>query len=162
MKNLFKPWNEIRNKTGFWICVFLMVFNLNALILTSGCGTIHAITHSSVFHVDSGTNSPSGGSNPASVGGAVQKEVHLMWWVAALLAITAGIMAYPFQNYFMAIKLGLAALLLPIFATFWSLYWGWVVAAVLVGIAVIAYLHYRVVINPALEKLKDFITKPKT
>lgn len=124
-------------------------------VFTTGCGTIHAITHSSVFHVDSGTNAPA--PSPTSVKAAVQKEVHWMWFVAVLLAIAAGVAAYPFQNYFMAIKLGLAALTLPIIATIWSLYWGWFVAGIFVAIAIVAYLHYRVVINPAISKLESLV-----
>ncbi len=80
----------------------------------------------------------------------IDYELRFMWLAAALLAIGAGICAY-MQNYFIAIKLGCAALALPICATFFSLFWGWIITCGLVAGAVFIFLHYKLVLLPAIE-----------
>jgi hypothetical protein len=119
------------------------------MFMVSGCGTMYAVTHTNAFHAPTvQDNPPAGTIGPGeTLQNAVQREVHWMWFISILLAIACGLCVY-MQNYFMAIKFGLAALALPVVATLWSLYWAWVIAGIFVAIAVVAYLHYRVVIDP--------------
>jgi|SRR5665213_181809 len=88
----------------------------------------------------------------------INYELRFMWLAAALLAIGAGICAY-MQNYFVAIKLGCAALALPICATFFSLFWGWIIACSLVGGAVFIFLHYKMVLLPAIASAAGVLKK---
>jgi hypothetical protein len=88
---------------------------------------------------------------PTTLQVTVDKEVAAMWIVAVLLGIAAGVAAYPFQNYFVAIHLGVAAIALPIVATIWALFWGWIVAGVIVGVAVWVFVHYKTVLMPAIS-----------
>jgi hypothetical protein len=113
----------------------------------AGCVHLPSVTS---LHAPPAIVQPAVKTPPTTIKSTVDREVALMWVAAALLAIGAGVCAY-LQNYFIAIKLGCAALALPICATFFALYWGWIIAAALVAGAAFIFIHYKVVLLPAIE-----------
>lgn len=82
-----------------------------------------------------------------SIAHVVQVQSKLMIATGVLCILTAVALFY-FQMYFMAIKLFLAGIVLPIFAIWFQNNWGWVIAGALISIALIAYAHWKVVLQP--------------
>lgn len=148
MKELFR----------FCSLILLMSFLLSTL---PGCGTVSAIRRTfspSAPNVSSAVPEKPPTVSPPTVSGTVKTEVVFMRFAALLLAMGAGAMAY-FGNWLTAAQLGIAALVLPICATFFSLYWGWIIAGALTALAAYVYLHYKTVIDPAIQNLEAEIKK---
>lgn len=91
----------------------------------------------------------------------VEKQVWLFWIAGLLCLCAAGALGY-FGQYLAAVKVGLAGLILPIFATWWSAHYAIVIAAVLIGAAiwyVLTHAAARSEINAELDKLKSGMEK---
>lgn len=91
----------------------------------------------------------------------VEKQVWLFWIAGLVCLLAAGALGY-FGQYIAAVKVGLAGLILPIFATWWSAHYAIVIAAVLIGAAiwyVLTHAAARSAINAELDKLKSSLEK---
>lgn len=84
--------------------------------------------------------------------GAMHNNTAIAMLAAVIFMVLAGI-CFTMEHYFCALKLMLAAFAFPICAIFFELFWAWIAAAILVVIAIVAYVHYRMVIKP-LDKRK--------
>jgi hypothetical protein len=127
---------------------------LAACAILTGCGTIH---FQSPFAFNKPTiTQPATPSAPAPtpVQQVVQKQVWLFWIAGVVCLFAAGVLAY-FGQYMVALKVGLAGLILPIFATWWSEHYALVIAAVLIGLAVWYFLTHQA----ALSAVKSFFDK---
>ena len=83
-------------------------------------------------------------------------KVQVRWFIGAgiLCLLAAGALIY-FGMYLPALKVGLAGILLPIFAAWFSVHYAWIIAGSLISLAV-----WYVVTHAALQKaLADFAEK---
>ncbi len=101
------------------------------------------------------------GNGKTAVQSVVEKQVWLFWIAGLLCLCAAGALGY-FGQYLAAVKVGLAGLILPIFATWWSSHYAIVIAAVLIGAAiwyVLTHAAARSAITAELDKLKSSMEK---
>lgn len=91
----------------------------------------------------------------------VTKQVWFFWIAGVGCLLAAGALAYLGQ-YVAAVKVGLAGLILPIFATWWSQHYALVIAATLIGAAVwymLTHAAARSAITAELDNLKSSLEK---
>ena len=152
--------------------LFSALLTLAALTFT-GC----RLTHGSFFSPPPGyaqvPGAPAGTVAPVKPGqpliltgktpvqSVVEKQVWLFWIAGLVCLLAAGALGY-FGQYLAAVKVGLAGLILPIFATWWSSHYAIVIACVLIGAAiwyVLTHAAARSAISAEIDKLKTSLEK---
>lgn len=107
------------------------------------------------------TANPATGGVKTGVQQVVTKQVWLFWVAGIVCLCAAGALAY-FGQIVAAIKVGIAGLILPIFAIWWSEHYALVIAAVLIGAAVwylLTHAAARSAIAAELSKITTSIEK---
>jgi hypothetical protein len=129
---------------------------LTACAFLTGCHLVPTF-HSPISFEKPAANQSQSTATPVPVLTAVQqvvqKQVWLFWIAGVVCLCVAGACAY-FGQYIVAVKVGLAGLILPIFATWWSEHYALAIAAILLGMAVWYFLAHRAALQ-ALEVFAD-------
>lgn len=137
---------------------FVLVYAVTAALIFSGCvsSPFHSVRNPPTISKklpDGGILKPDEivtSTDVSPVQKIVNWQTDLMIWSGCLCLIAAGALAY-FQMYFMAVKVGMAGLILPIFAVWYSHYWGWIIAGSLISVALLAYSHWKLVLQPIVK-----------
>lgn len=104
---------------------------------------------------------PYGAAGHNDIPAVVQKQVWLFWIAGFLCLLVAGAAGY-FSQYMVALKFGLAGLILPIVGTWWSQHYAIVIAGVLIGLAIWYFLTHqaaRSAVAAEIENLQSTLKK---
>ena len=157
------------------ICWLLLCLLASLVLAVAGCRSLFApaSAYNQIGAQPGGVSpsfTPSGKLQPGqpmilsgktAVQSVVAKQVWLFWIAGLLCLLAAGALAY-FGQYLAAVKVGLAGLILPIFATWWSQHYAVVIAVTLIGAAVwyvLTHAAARGAISAELDKIKSSIEK---